>query len=181
MIVGDFNFHIDDKNDREAIRFLDLINAFNLQQHVQEATHRLGHTLDLVITRAADDFVKDLFTTQYLPSDHAAVAGFLSIRKPKAQRMNISTRKIKEIDMDSFRNDITSSELYTSPASNVGALVDRPLGSGGAGGAAAPPEIVEHPLQIVFVMLLYINNDDKLCCFLRGMFIIFVQCFKFLS
>ena len=81
-----------------------------------------------MIARAAEDFVKDLFTTQYLPSDHAAVAGFLSIRKPKAQRMNISTRKIKEIDMDSFRNDITSSELYTSPASSVGALVEQYLG-----------------------------------------------------
>ena len=61
------------QNDREALRFLDLINAFNLQQHVQEATHRLGHTLDLVITRAAGDFVKDLFTTKYLPSGSSRI------------------------------------------------------------------------------------------------------------
>lgn len=50
LIVGDFNFHVEDRSDTSAIAFLDLLNAFNLVQHVSQSTHISGHTLDLVIT-----------------------------------------------------------------------------------------------------------------------------------
>ena len=47
-ITGDFNFHVDDSGNLEAMRFLDLLDSANLVQHVLEPTHRLGHTLDLI-------------------------------------------------------------------------------------------------------------------------------------
>ena len=49
LIVGDFNFHLDDLNNRHAKRFVD---GFGLQQHVKGPTHKKGHTLDLIITRS---------------------------------------------------------------------------------------------------------------------------------
>ena len=125
VIVGDFNFHMDVKDDRDARLFNDLINSFSLQQHVVQPTHRLGHTLDLVITRMSDDLVKEVFMTHYLPSDHAAVACSLNIRKPDAQRMTISSRKIKDINMDAFRSDIITSELCTSPAPEICTAVEQ--------------------------------------------------------
>ena len=48
LIVGDFNFHVDDLTDRAAARFVDLITSFNFKQHVIVPTHRDGHTLDLM-------------------------------------------------------------------------------------------------------------------------------------
>ena len=43
LIVGDFNFHVNDVNDRSAQRFLRLLEAFDLKQHVWAPTHRSGN------------------------------------------------------------------------------------------------------------------------------------------
>ena len=53
LIVGDFNFHVDDKGNKSASVFLELLEIFNLTQHVSVPTHRAGHTLDLLITALA--------------------------------------------------------------------------------------------------------------------------------
>lgn len=54
MLVGDFNFHIDRQTDCDAKRFVSILDSFDLVQHVAGPTHRDGHTLDLVITRASE-------------------------------------------------------------------------------------------------------------------------------
>ena len=51
LIIGDFNFHMDDTADRYAAQFGSLLELFNLKQHVAVPTHRSGHILDLVISR----------------------------------------------------------------------------------------------------------------------------------
>ncbi len=33
LIVGDFNFWVDDFTDSEAVKFMDLLGSFNLKQH----------------------------------------------------------------------------------------------------------------------------------------------------
>ncbi len=59
IILGDFNFHIDNAANTTASRFLNLIESFNLKQHVVGSTHQSGHTFDLVITRAGESLVDD--------------------------------------------------------------------------------------------------------------------------
>ena len=54
VITGDMNIHVDDPNDPDAIKFLDLLNTYGLTQHINTHTHRLGHTLDLIITHVSD-------------------------------------------------------------------------------------------------------------------------------
>ena len=54
VIAGDMNIHVDDPDDSDAIKFLDLLDTYGLTQHVNTPTHRLGHTLDLIITRVSD-------------------------------------------------------------------------------------------------------------------------------
>ena len=44
VILGDMNFHVDTPNHAAASRFLDLLETFDLQQHINVATHRNGHT-----------------------------------------------------------------------------------------------------------------------------------------
>ena len=48
LITGDFNFHVDNKSEVDANNFSDLLESFNLCQHVMESTHCAGHTLDLI-------------------------------------------------------------------------------------------------------------------------------------
>jgi hypothetical protein len=42
--------HVDDLTDSNALQFVSLLDLANLTQHVSFPTHRLSHTLDLVIT-----------------------------------------------------------------------------------------------------------------------------------
>ena len=44
LLTGDFNFHVDDRTDSLASRFLDLLDSHNLIQHVSGPTHEDNHT-----------------------------------------------------------------------------------------------------------------------------------------
>ena len=44
LIVGDFNFHLDDSNNTDATKLHNLLESFNLKQHVATPTHPRGHT-----------------------------------------------------------------------------------------------------------------------------------------
>ena len=39
LIVGDFNLHVDDGDNFQARRFMDILESYNLRQHVTGATH----------------------------------------------------------------------------------------------------------------------------------------------
>ena len=125
MIVGDFNYHLDSATDSVSGNFLNLISSFNLQQHVQFPTHVSGHTLDLVLTRGNDNFVSSVSSVSYLPSDHVAVLCSMDIRKPKPMKIQVRTRKIRNIDIDAFRQDILLSELYSFSSDNINEHVDQ--------------------------------------------------------
>ena len=125
LIVGDFNYHVNSVSDVNSRNFLALLSAFNLQQHVSFPTHRAGHTLDLILTRASDSFVSDLGSTSSLPSDHVAITCSLNIRKPPPLKLEIKTRKIHAIDVEAFRSDILDSDLYTSPSQDLHERVDQ--------------------------------------------------------
>ena len=74
LIIGDFNFHMDDTADRYAAQFGSLLELFNLKQHVAVPTHRSGHILDLVISRKDAEALKvnELVVIEQLISDHKA-------------------------------------------------------------------------------------------------------------
>ncbi|RUA04366.1 MAG: hypothetical protein DSY43_06485 [Gammaproteobacteria bacterium] len=126
LICGDFNFHLDVNEDRSAQRFSDLLDIFNLQQHVKGETHKSGHTLDLIITRSDESsLVSNIQITDPVISDHFAVHCALSISKPSYPRKEISYRQISKIDREKFNNDIINSPLTNfSQTNNVEELSD---------------------------------------------------------
>lgn len=75
LMVGDFNFHVNDASDRSAQRFLRLLEAFNLKQHFWVPTHRSGNTLGLVITRTDESTARDfdVFDPSFLTITLSAV------------------------------------------------------------------------------------------------------------
>lgn len=68
MIVGDFNIWINVPSNSEAARFMSLIEAFGLVQHVSGSTHVKKHTLDLFNTKASDNLVAGLVSKSRTPS-----------------------------------------------------------------------------------------------------------------
>ena len=121
LMAGDFNFHAYVPSDRDAQRFLRLLETFNLKQHINAPTHRSGHALDLVITRSDENVASKFDVYDPSVSDHFAVSCTLSFPKTSFERKEICCRKLKSIDMQTFRDEISNSAL-ASPSSIVNAL-----------------------------------------------------------
>ena len=98
LITGDFNFHVDVNHDQNARRFLDLLDTFNLKQHISTPTHRSGHTLDLIITREDDKIASNFIVYDPVISDYLAVHCQLAFTKPPFEKKEIHYRKLRSID-----------------------------------------------------------------------------------
>ena len=57
MISGDLNFHMENSNNALTRLFIEILDTFDLKQHVFSATRASGHTLDLLITRLNEELV----------------------------------------------------------------------------------------------------------------------------
>ena len=91
LILGDFNIHIDIVNNPTSLRFAETLTAFNLFQHVTEATYESGHLLDLVISRP-NDFVSNIIIGEYF-SDHKTILFDLKSGKLPIIKKSVSSRK----------------------------------------------------------------------------------------
>ena len=102
VILGDFNIHIRDLEDQDAVTYSDTMEAMGLQQHILQPTHRLGHTLDLIYTESTDNIkVIESFIGEYT-SDHRLVGIELEIRKHRDKVLPTKRRDYKEFSIDSF-------------------------------------------------------------------------------
>ncbi|XP_051797402.1 uncharacterized protein LOC127531665 isoform X4 [Acanthochromis polyacanthus] len=78
LITGDFNIKVNDENDNHATLFTEVLEANKFCQHVEEATHNRGNTLDLVITRNVE-----------IPD--------LRVKKPKPKTETKTNKKTNEV------------------------------------------------------------------------------------
>jgi hypothetical protein len=104
IITGDFNFHMNKPNDPRAKRFSELLEMFDLTQHVTGPTHKSGNTLDLIITRK-----KSLFTgyfTSDLNSDHNCILFDVKMGRGTDKSKIVRFRKTKNIDLENFKCDL---------------------------------------------------------------------------
>lgn len=81
-VSGDFNFHLDDPSDADARKVMELLDMFDLLQHITTPTHVSGHILGLIISQSSNDI--NIFppkSTHYI-SDHCFAECQLSIHGP---------------------------------------------------------------------------------------------------
>ena len=71
LIVGDVNLHLDVLDNPNTQKLNNLLEEFNLQQHIQEQTHVDGHTLEVLITSANSDIASQIivFDTNFCNDD----------------------------------------------------------------------------------------------------------------
>ena len=65
--------------------FSNILDTFDLKQHVYGPTHKYGHTLDLIITRTNEDIITDYQIGDAI-SDHNAIISYLRIKQPIIQK-----------------------------------------------------------------------------------------------
>ena len=86
IIMVDFNIHIEDLNDTNAMIVNGTMLALGLNQHVQQATHRLGNKFDLIFTETSDTLqVTDCVVGSFI-SNHRLVYTTFNIRKPPIEK-----------------------------------------------------------------------------------------------
>ena len=125
LIVGDFNFAVNNGNDGAALNFLDLLNTFNLTQHIKVPTHKDNNTLDLIITREDELTATNFSVHDPVISDHLALHCNLHVDKPPNIKRRINYRKFRSINTDDFQHDIVNSALYSSPKTVLAELSDQ--------------------------------------------------------
>ena len=111
ILMGDFNFHIDDASDKNAEEFSKLIESVNLNQLVNNSTHMNGHILDLIITHKKEQIVSSLKVDDCDISDHSCIHFDLNLQKPKAEKKKVTYRKIRKINSDTLRKLIVDSNV----------------------------------------------------------------------
>ena len=131
LIVGDFNIHVDTVNSLSD-GFTNILDANGLKQHVDQPTHRKGHTLDLVITRDTSGLLRsppvisisgvgDL--TGASSCDHYAVWCYLNIARPKTISKTVTYRSLRKIPIHDYRADIL--RVVECNSKTAGALVEQ--------------------------------------------------------
>ncbi len=138
VILGDFNIHICCPSNGLAREFLNLIDSFNLVQSVTGPTHKLGHTLDLVLSYGLTVCDFEIMETGF--SDHKSVVFNItlscSVGKPSTRRyriMNSETSNdfctmyeasLSNGDYDCSPSDLCADDLLTSFTSVCSNILD---------------------------------------------------------
>ena len=110
LLAGDINLHMDE-NDHYSLRFKEIMDSFNLIQHIDFPTHKQGHTLDIVATFDGDLDASAFVSCQNDVSDHFLVNFQLKFFPEMKEEKEISYRNTKGMDIAQFELDINNLQL----------------------------------------------------------------------
>ena len=113
-ILGDFTLHLNKKQSPTTIKVCDILESFDLEQHINFPTHIHGHYLDLLITRTSCPTVSACDGL----SGHVLVLLEIECPRPEYVENKISFRRIDKIDLDNLKNDILNSDLKNKQKQN---------------------------------------------------------------
>ncbi|KAJ8028828.1 hypothetical protein HOLleu_31177 [Holothuria leucospilota] len=106
LVVGDVNIHLNRLIDNDTRQFNDVLSSMALEQVVRDPTHVSGNILDVVIKRKDDDIVLSTTVHDELFSDHRVVSASICFPLPPLTVVDRLSRKIKQIDQESFQSDL---------------------------------------------------------------------------
>ena len=116
IVLGDFNLHVSNDDDIDSAIFNDTIEAMGLYQHVSFPTHRLGNTLDLIISEIQSSISINTTVPGPFITDHCVVISTLSLKKQQPNRTVRDVRKLHKVTTEDWMNEFnpTNVELNTN-------------------------------------------------------------------
>ena len=109
IVTGDFNYHVENVNhDKDVQDFVQMVDSFNLHQHVVGPTHRSGGTLDLVMTSVTDHNINSVKSNDdRLGSDHHPISFNVScMPRQNDNFITLKCRQYRKLDVDKFKYDL---------------------------------------------------------------------------
>ncbi|KAL8623498.1 hypothetical protein ACOMHN_015706 [Nucella lapillus] len=113
-LLGDINLWYDSVSNHYACTLKSKLSDRNLSQLVNVPTQKKGHILDWIITNQPKDII-DLTVVDKQISDHFLISFSLRLCKPWRRTREVTSRKLKDIDLDVFKADVTTSLSIISP------------------------------------------------------------------
>ena len=111
LLLGDFKIAVNKPSDSGPDAFLDVLESFNLINKVNEPTHRLANTLDLIILDANSNTIPRV-TVDWLFSDHNIILFDMSLPHTITIPEVKVYRKTKNINPEAFIRDIGEFHLH---------------------------------------------------------------------
>ena len=96
IIVGDINIPWNKTENLDTISLNEILELYNLEQHVSTPTHKWGNTVDWVMSIKTSEEFLDLHTSDFL-SDNCTTEWLYNIKRPntvKARSVVINMKKI---------------------------------------------------------------------------------------
>ena len=141
LILGDLNFHLDDKGNLSTQRFQSYMDEFGQTQLINEPTHNKKHTLDVLIARDESHIIRSFYVTDpglcnkeaKVTNDHFAIICELHIAKQRPLPKTIKFRDLNSLDITEFAKSLSKSNLLdnrymeTITATHAGELYNKTL------------------------------------------------------
>lgn len=118
LLLGDFNVHICCANDTLSSEFLNVTESFDLTQWVKSPTHKLGHTLDLILTHnlQIDDVnICETNFSDHMPIIFKTTTAILPLSQEEPKRWSRKLSSTSNEDFSAlFKTKSNTSMLETS-------------------------------------------------------------------
>ena len=105
VIVGDVNIHME-TDESSARKLKELLDLFELEQHVTESTHIKGHTIDAVISPNKDSYIKDMVIRKIDLSHHFLIEFSVNVSASSNLTKSITYRPWRKMDHVLFCKDV---------------------------------------------------------------------------
>ena len=116
VLLGDFNIHTQDTESADSIAYNDMMEVLGLTQHIEEPTHRLGNTLDLIYTESLDRVrVIHSFIGNFI-SDHRMVGIELEIKKQLEKCQSTMHRNYRDFNLNNFSQVFNNNKILDQPS-----------------------------------------------------------------
>ncbi len=122
IFCGDYNFHMNKPDNNKAQKFKEILDTFELIQHINESTHNKGNTLDLIISNKDSSIISH--QVDLMISDHCNILFDVDMSKPPRMKKNITYRKTKSININNFKTDVRNSMTKINMNDDLNNLVN---------------------------------------------------------
>ena len=123
IIAGDINIHME-TDDANSNKIKDLIDIYDLKQHVEVPTHVKGHTLDVVITPKKNT-LGNLRVASYDLSHHSLIDFDAAFEFESAKGKRRITHRSKNVDIAGFRKDANDTLLALPKTDDLNEKIKR--------------------------------------------------------
>ena len=104
IILGDFNIPWNKREHLDTTSMQEILDMYDLHQHINIQTHKLGNTLDWPISNGPDT-IQDIMNKDFL-SDHSIIEWKFQINQKVSEKIQTTRRDLTKINEESFISDL---------------------------------------------------------------------------